>query len=99
MSADFTFFAGTTGQRLDFVVPDPVGVLLSNPGSASVTWIAPDGRRRTLTLTNAVSSLFTYTLSLGDYPGARYERGQLLVSIGTSSYWLSGFTLHVLPHV
>lgn len=97
--ADISFYAGATNFRLPFVVTDPYGALLLNPTSAVVTWIAGDGRRRPLTLTAAVSAVFAYTLSLGDYPGARYERGQLLVSIGTSAYYLAPFTVQVLPHV
>lgn len=97
--ADFSFYAGIANFRLPFVVTDPYGTLLSNATSATVTWLAGDGRRRPLTLAAAVSAVFAYTLSLGDYPGARYERGQLLVSIGTSAYYLPPFTVQVLPHV
>ena len=97
--AEYTLFAGETNRQLRFTVTDPVGVPLTNPGSATVTWRASDGRERGLTLIDAASSVFAYTVSGGDYPGTRLETGQVRVSVGTSGWWLSAFTLRVLPHL
>ena len=95
--ADLSFVAGTVNLQLPFVVTDPYGAVLANATSATVTWLADDGRSRPLTLVVATSAVFAYTLSARDYPGPRYERGQLRVSIGISTYWLSAFTLAVRP--
>ena len=92
-----SFVAGTVNLQLPFVVTDPYGDLLTNATSATVTWLAEDGRSRPLTLVGATSAVFAYTLSASDYPGPRYERGQLRVSIGVSVYWLPVFTLAATP--
>ena len=96
--ADLSFAAGTTGMLVTFVVRDG-GVPISNATSATVTWMAQDGRRRPLALADATAATFTYTLSAGDYPVPRYETGQLRVSIGTNVLWQGPFTVRVMPHL
>lgn len=95
----YRFYAGTTGIALSFIVTGADGQALSNPVCATVTWIASDGRRRPLTAEAPDSTVFTYLLSQGDYPGTRFERGQLLVSVGSAVHHTSGFTVTVLPHL
>ncbi len=92
-----SFVAGTVNLQLPFVVTDPYGDVLTNATSATVTWLAEDGRYRPLTLVVATSAVFAYILSGSDYPGPRYEHGQLRVSIGISTYWLPAFTVAVMP--
>lgn len=92
----FSFIAGTIGLRLDFVVT-ALGDPPAEATSATVTWIAQDGRRRPLALTDDVRAIFSYTLSAGDYPAPRWETGILQVSIATACFWQGPFTVAVTP--
>ena len=91
-----SFSAGTIGLQVDFAIQEQ-GEPLADATSATVTWMAQDGRNRLLTLTNDPDAIFSYILSAGDYPSPRYETGMLRVSIGSTRFWQGPFTVAVLP--
>ena len=94
--ATVSFMAGTVGLQLDFALQEN-GQALVGAGSAQVVWIAQDGRRRPLSITDTPNAIFSYVLSVGDYPSPRYETGMLQVSIGTTRFWQGPFTVAVTP--
>jgi hypothetical protein len=102
-SAQISLFVGTTGVVLPFVLTDrPLsaggsGAPISNATSLTVTWINTQGGSRTLSLSNAASGVFTYTVSAGDTRSPHSECGYLQVSNGTARYFTSSFTMRVVP--
>lgn len=94
--ATVSFMAGTVGLQLDFAVLEQ-GQPFQDASSATVTWIAQDGRNRLLTLTDDPNAIFSYILSAGDYPSPRYETGMLRVSFESTRFWQGPFTVAVTP--
>ena len=107
--AEVSFVVSTVGLVIPFVLTeftgtsDVYGTAIFNPisyaGSATVTWIAANGVHRVLTLTTPASAVFTYTISQSDYQSPRREQGQLMVSVGTTVFYGSSFSVNVVPHL
>lgn len=94
--ADISFAAGTVGLGIPFVIYDGIS-LLSDPASATVTWLCNDGTTRRLSLVSALSAEFLWTTGVGEFRVPARQIGQLRVSVGTGTFWTSSFSLHVHP--
>ena len=106
MAADVAFSCAvsTVGLVLPFILTDPpsldgvTGSPISNALHATAVWLTQTGARRVLTLSNAQSAVFTYTLSMGDTRSPRLEEGYIEVSISGAVFPSSSFCLHIVPH-
>lgn len=100
----FSCFVSTVGLVLPFILTDPpfvegtTGLAIPNAESATVTWWTHAGVHRLLTLSNAESAVFTYTVSIQDTRSPKLEEGYLAVSIGTAVFYTSSFLFRVNPH-
>ena len=99
MAEAFSCAVSTVGLVLPFLLYDPsLADALANAASVTAVWVTREGIRRPLTLSNAPSALFTYTLSMGDTRAPRTEIGYIEVTIGTTVVPTSHFTFLVRPH-
>lgn len=97
---DYSFPVGCIGVVLPFTiyVPDGVGsnVLLSNAGSAVVTWVTPGGTNRVLSSVGPPSAAFQWTVSAKDFPTSRIEIGRCKVSTASGGvFYTSSFLVQV----
>ena len=96
--ADVSFAAGTIGLGIPFVLLSGT-TLFSGADAAAVTWLNDDGSRRSLSLASAGSAEFTWTTSAAEFRTPARLVGQLLVSLGTGTFYTSSFTVAVHPTV
>ncbi len=101
--AEVSFAVSTIGLLIPFVLVDPMvsgadPVPISNPLSATATWISMNGRQRPLTLQTPASAVFVYTVSAGDSRTAHVEEGYIQLSYSTNVYSTSYFTMNVFKH-
>lgn len=96
--------AGTIGLVVPFILIDPLvsggtATPISNAISAtSVTWLAQNGLRRQLTLSQSVSATFTYVFSAGDTRSPHIEEGVLEVAFGTNRFYSTTFDVNIFPY-
>lgn len=95
--ADISCAISTVGLLIPFTITEN-GVPISNALSATVTWVAQDGRRRPLTLNVPASAEFIYVTSSWDTRSPHVEEGYLQVSFDSNVFFTSFFTMNVVPH-
>lgn len=99
-SAFLSLYAGAVGDVLDFTVLSGDGVTVLGLSGATLTWLAEDGRNRTLTVQSYASGVARYTTSLTDFPAPCMQRGQLLVSLTSGQrLYTQMFVLTATPHL
>lgn len=102
--AEVSCAVSTIGLVVPFVLIDPVGsggsgIPLSNAVSiTSVVWVAHNGKRRALALSQPISATFTYTMSAGDTRMPHIEEGYLEVAFGTNLFCTSTFSVNIFQH-
>ena len=103
--AEVSFAVSTVGLVIPFALINPVAsgdvgyVPISNAVAVtSVTWIAHNGQRRPLTLSQPISATFTYTVSAGDSRTPHIEEGYLEVTFGDNRFMTSTFRMVVHQH-
>ncbi len=108
--AEVSFAVSTIGLVIPFCLVDPVtssfegSTPISNAIAAtSVVWVANNGKRRPLTLSQSVSATFTYTVSAADSRAPHIEEGCLEVTFGASPgvvnrFYTATFSVNVFQH-
>lgn len=103
--AEVSFAVSTVGLVIPFALIDPLasGAIGSTPISnavavTSATWVAQSGKRRPLTLSQAVSATFTYVVSAGDSRFPHIETGILEIAFDDNRFWTSSFAVNVYQH-
>lgn len=66
--------------------------------ATSVVWVSQNGKRRPLTLSQALSATFTYVVSAGDSQSPHIEEGYLEVAFDTNIFSTSAFDMQVHQH-
>lgn len=99
-SAFLSLYAGVVGDVLDFTVLSSDGATVLDLSGATLTWLAEDGRTRTLAVQSYASGLARYTTSLTDFPAPGAQRGQLRVSLASGQrLYTQPFVLTATPHL
>ena len=105
--AEVSFAVGTIGLVIPFCLINPLlpdaetSIPISNALAANtVVWVAQDGRRRPLTLSQSVSATFTYVVSAGDSRVPHIEEGRVEITFGippgvVNRFFTSAFDVNV----
>jgi hypothetical protein len=103
--AEVSFAVSTIGLIIPFCLIDPLlsgmtgGIPISNAiHVTTATWIAHNGKRRPLTLSQAVSATWTYQISAGDSRTPHIEEGYLEVRFAENTFHTSTFRMSVYQH-
>jgi hypothetical protein len=103
--AEVSFAVSTIGLIIPFCLYDPIAsatgekIPISNAiAITSATWVAHNGRRRPLTLSQAISATFVYQVSAMDSRTAHIEEGYLEICFAENVFATSSFQMCVFPH-
>ena len=103
--AEVSFAVNTIGLVIPFCLIDPFlsggggGLPISNAiNVTTATWIAHNGKRRPLTLSQAVSATFTYIVSASDSRSPHIEEGYIEVRFDEHTFATSSFKINVYQH-
>lgn len=103
--AAVSFAVSTIGLIIPFCLIDPLlsgmssGTPISNAVAiTSAIWVAHNGRRRPLVLSQAMSATFTYQISSVDSRTPHIEEGYIEVHFAENTFHTSTFQVNVYQH-
>ena len=108
--SEISFAVGTIGLVIPFCLINPLlpdassSIPISNALAANtVVWVAHNGKRRPLTLSQPVSATFTYVVSADDSRMPHVEEGRVEITFGSppgvvNRFYTSAFGVNVYQH-